>query len=547
MIYEDLMQHTNGFDADVIIVGAGPAGTTLANLLGGYGVKTLVLEREADIIDYPRAVGMDDEALRAFQTVGLAQPLLKDMIQNTLLRYHHSNGKMFAEVGPKAKPFGWPRRNLFIQPLSEKVIRGGLERYSNVTVLKGHDVESFTQDANGVTVIANTAEGQKTLRAPYMVGCDGGRSTVRKGCDIALLGDTHPWRWLVVDLRNDDRFEPYSAIYCDPKRPYIVIDLPYGHRRFEFRLRPEDTDEKMADPAEVKKMLHRHIPGEDPEVIRARIYTHHSRIAARFREGRVFIAGDAAHLQPPFFGQGLNSGLRDVMNLSWKLAMVTHGRAGDKLLDSYDAERRHHAEKMVKFATGIGKFYAPYSKFTEMFRKAFFWGVHRLPALRDYVLQMKFKPMPFYESGIVDHSNAQGKAMVGRMFPQPRVTDANDTPMLMDDAIGKGFSVIGINTDPAKYISADQRAYIEAIGGSVVQINRSRRGKAGWSADPSTIQLDDLDGQFRDMLLKSPKQQFFILRPDRYVFAVCEASELNNAISHLKAQLGTPVAAIAAE
>ena len=122
-----MQQH--GFDADVIIVGAGPAGTTLANLLGGYGVRTIVLEREAEIIDYPRAVGMDDEALRAFQTVGLAQPLLKDMIQNTLLRYHHSNGKMFAEVGPKAKPFGWPRRNLFIQPLSEKVIRGGITRF----------------------------------------------------------------------------------------------------------------------------------------------------------------------------------------------------------------------------------------------------------------------------------------------------------------------------------------------------------------------------------------------------------------------------------
>lgn len=543
-----MQQH--GFDADVIIVGAGPAGTTLANLLGGYGVKTIVLEREADIIDYPRAVGMDDEALRAFQTVGLAQPLLKDMIQNTLLRYHHSNGKMFAEVGPKAKPFGWPRRNLFIQPLSEKVIRGGITRFPHVQILQGHAVDSFTQDADGVTVIADTAEGKRTFRAPYMVGCDGGRSTVRKGCDIALLGDTHPWRWLVVDLKNDDRFEPFSAIYCDPQRPYIVIDLPYGHRRFEFRLRPEDTDEKMADMNEVKKMLHRHIPGEDPEIIRARIYTHHSRIAARFQEGRIFIAGDAAHLQPPFFGQGLNSGLRDVMNLSWKLAMVTQGAAGPELLKTYDAERRHHAEVMVKFATGIGKFYAPYSKFTEMFRKAFFWGVQRLPSLRDYVLQMKFKPMPFYENGIVDHSNAQGKSLVGRMFPQPRVADANDTPMLMDDAIGKGFSIIGINTDPAKHLSVADRDYIDSIAGSVVQINRSRRGTAGWSVDARTTVLDDLDGQFRDMLLKAPKQQFFILRPDRYVFAVCEAHELSAAVARLKQQLGTPVQAahaIAAE
>jgi 3-(3-hydroxy-phenyl)propionate hydroxylase len=528
------------FDADVIIVGAGPAGTTLGNLLGTYGVKTLVLEREPDIIDYPRAVGMDDEALRAFQTTGLAEPLLKDMIQNTLLRYHHSNGKMFAEVGPKAKPFGWPRRNLFIQPLSEKVIRSGLQRFEHVQVLTGHEVTDIAQDSDGVTITVSTANGEKTLRAPYAVGCDGGKSMVRKALGIKLLGDTHPWRWLVVDLRNDDRFEPYSAIYCDPKNPYIVIDLPYGHRRFEFRLRPEDTDDKMSDPAEVDRLLRKRLgPDEKPEVIRARIYTHHSRIAENFCKGRVFIAGDAAHLQPPFFGQGLNSGLRDVMNLSWKLAMVSQHKAGPELLATYEQERKHHADQMVKFATGIGKFYAPYSYFTETFRKMFFWGVHKLPALRDYVLQMKFKPMPFYEKGLVDHQNSGGKARVGRMINQPKVADATDRAMLLDDAIGKGFAIIGINEDPAAQLSPEDRTFARSIG-TIVQINRSRRGKAGWSADPDTLILDDLDGVFRDMLLKAPTQRFFILRPDRYVFAVCDRHELAASIGRLRTQLGQP-------
>lgn len=535
------------FDADVIIVGAGPAGTTLANLLGTYGVETLLLEREPDIIDYPRAVGMDDEALRAFQTAGLAEPLLKDMIQNTLLRYHHSNGKMFAEVGPKAKPFGWPRRNLFIQPLSEKVIRSGLQRFPHVQVLTGHEVASFTQDAGGVTLTVNTASGEKALRAPYVVGCDGGKSMVRKTLGIKLLGDTHPWRWLVVDLRNDDRFEPYSAIYCDPKNPYIVIDLPYGHRRFEFRLRPEDTDEMMSNPAEIDRLLRKRLgPDEKPEIIRARIYTHHSRIAENFGRGRVFIAGDAAHLQPPFFGQGLNSGLRDVMNLSWKLAMVIQGKAGSELLTTYEQERKHHADQMVKFATGIGKFYAPYSHFTEQFRKIFFWVVHRLPALRDYVLQMKFKPMPFYETGLVDHNNAGGKAQVGRMINQPKVADGQDRPMLLDDAVGRGFAIIGINEDPAAQLSSEDGAFARSIG-NIVQINRSRRGKAGWSTDPDTMVLDDLDGVFRDMLLKAPTQHFIILRPDRYVFAVCDRHELAPSLRRLRQQLGQPKFHVAAE
>ncbi|HWL55595.1 MAG TPA: bifunctional 3-(3-hydroxy-phenyl)propionate/3-hydroxycinnamic acid hydroxylase [Paracoccus sp. (in: a-proteobacteria)] len=534
------MTTSSQFDAAVIIVGAGPAGTTLANLLGGYGVSTIVLEREQEIIDYPRAVGMDDEALRAFQTVDLAEPLLRDMIQNTLLRYHHSNGRMFAEVGPKAKPFGWPRRNLFIQPLSEKVIRSGIDRFDHVKILQGHEVIGLDQNEDCVTLTVRTADGSKIMRAPYVVGCDGGKSFIRKGLGIKLLGDTHPWRWLVVDLKNDDRFEPYSAIYCDPRNPYIVIDLPYGHRRFEFRLRPEDTDEKMSDPKEVDKLLRKRL-GEDekPEVIRARIYTHHSRIAESFGKGRVFIAGDAAHLQPPFFGQGLNSGLRDVMNLSWKLAMVTQGQAGPVLLQTYEQERKHHAEKMVKFATGIGKFYAPYSYLTEYFRKAFFWGVHRLPSLRDYVLQMKFKPMPFYERGVVDFANAGGKEKVGRMINQPKVADAEGRAMLLDNAIGKGFAVIGINEDPAAQLSAIDRAFVNSIG-RLVQVNRSRRGTAGWQASPDTLVIDDLDGVFRDMLLKAPKQRFFILRPDRYVFAICDRDELSSSVDRLRKQLGRP-------
>lgn len=527
-------------DADVIIVGAGPAGTTLANLLGTYGVRTLVLEREPDIIDYPRAVGMDDEALRAFQTVGLADTLLRDMIQNTLLRYHHSNGKMFAEVGPKTKPFGWPRRNLFIQPLTEKAIRAGLERFEHVTLLHGHEVEGLTQTADDVTLTVKTAEGQKQLTARFVVGCDGGRSTVRKLLDIQLLGDTHPWRWLVVDVRNDDRFEPYSAIYCDPVRPSMVIDLPYGHRRYEFRLKADESDEMMADPNEVKKLMAKRLkPGETPDIIRHRIYTHHSRIAEKFQKGNVFLAGDAAHLQPPFFGQGLNSGMRDVMNLSWKLAMVAHGHAAPSLLETYQQERQHHAHQMVKFATGIGKFYAPYNHVTETFRRAFFWFVQKMPSLRDYVLQMKFKPMPFYEKGLVDHSCKVGKEKIGRMFIQPRVADASDRPILLDDAIGKGFAVIGIDDDPAKHLSTAAQDFIRAIGGSIVQINRSRRG-GSWTVTPGTVVLDDLDGYFRDMLLKAPQERFFVLRPDRYVFAAADGHDLERAVTGLRNQLGTP-------
>jgi 3-(3-hydroxy-phenyl)propionate hydroxylase len=514
----------------VLVVGAGPCGVTIANHLGMYGIDTLVLERSEEILDYPRAVGVDDESLRSWQAVGLTEELLGDMIQNAPARYHNSKGRCFAYVRPGEQPFGWPRRNMFMQPLTEVGLRKGLERYPNVMLKLGWEVTDLKQDARndgGVEVVARSATGElMTVKADYVVGADGGKSVVRGQVGIELQGMTHASKWLVIDVEDDALYEPFSGIYCDPKRPHMVIDLPYGYRRFEFMLLPEDRDEETLMPQNVQRLLATHYKDgvPMPTIKRARIYLHHSRIANRLREGRVFLAGDAAHLQPPFFGQGMNSGLRDVTNLAWKLAMVLDGRAPPRILESYDVERRGHALAMVNFATWIGSFYRPRNRFTEILRDAFFDVVQSLPNVRDYILQLRFKPMPRYTEGLVYHPSAPGKgSVVGRMFMQPFVETKESRRLRLDDAIGNGFAVLGINVDPGLHLTPEDRVFWDKIGARIVQVNKSRSGgRYAPASGAGTLVLDDVDGKFRDWSMDRPREQIIVLRPDRYVAAVCE-------------------------
>uniref|UniRef100_UPI001C692662 bifunctional 3-(3-hydroxy-phenyl)propionate/3-hydroxycinnamic acid hydroxylase n=1 Tax=Pseudonocardia pini TaxID=2758030 RepID=UPI001C692662 len=388
-------------ETDVAVVGAGPCGTTLATLLGRAGVRTVVLDREPAVTPYPRAVAIDDESLRTLQTAGVLADVLPDLIRNVPIRYHSSTGRVLAHVGPSGRPYGHPRRNLFLQPLLERTLRAGLDRFPHVTLHTGTEVTDVDAGADGVRLEAKSGEGLVEVRARYAVGADGGRSLVRQALGIALEGSTAPSRWLVVDVAGDTLDAPYSAVHCDPDRPTMTIPLPYAHRRFEFKLLPGEEDEQAASEGFVAGLLRRFYPDALPEVQGRRVYWHHSRIAATFGAGPVFLAGDAAHLQPPFFGQGMNSGIRDATNLAWKLAAVTAGRAGPALLDTYDAERRGHATAMVSFATRVGAMYQPRSRRTEIVRDGFFRAVQRIPGARDYILQMRYKPAPRYGAGAV--------------------------------------------------------------------------------------------------------------------------------------------------
>ncbi|WP_421956383.1 bifunctional 3-(3-hydroxy-phenyl)propionate/3-hydroxycinnamic acid hydroxylase [Polaromonas sp.] len=525
-------------NADVVIVGAGPCGVTLANYLGVYGIDTLLIERSEEVLDYPRAVGADDEALRSWQGIGLAQDLLHDMIQNAPARYYNSKGICFAEVAPGDQPFGWPRRNLFIQPLTEVTLRKGIARFKNVRVELGMEVENLQQHASGVVLQAKDRNGQpRTIEARYVVGADGGRSTVRGLINVQLDGKTHTNKWLVIDVLNDPLYAPFTAIHCHPERPSISIHLPYGYRRLEFQLKQDEKDETILEPANLEKLLRPHYKGFDklPEIKRARIYLHHSRIAEKFSVGRVFLAGDAAHLQPPFFGQGMNSGLRDATNLAWKLAWVVQNKASPRMLESYNSERRDHALTMVNFATWIGSFYKPNSRFSEFFRDIFFKSIQKLPGAKEYVLQLKFKPMSRYVEGVVLHQPENLKRKdnpVGRMFMQPTL-QANDKAVKLDDLIGPHFCVVGVNIDPCDVMSESNATQLRQMGFETLCVRPSKSIGNAKKPSSTSLEAEDLHGKFRDWILKNPQWEFVILRPDRYVAAVCSAQELNATLKNL--------------
>lgn len=537
----------HGFDTDVLIVGAGPCGLVAANLLGTYGGHTIIIERDTTPLDYPRAVGIDDESLRTCQTIGLIGDVLADTVQNTPIRYYTSWGRCFAHVKPSAQPFGWPRRNLFLQPMFEATLRRGVERYASIETRYGHDLTSFDQDHAGVTASVTDDHGQPTtIRAKFLVGADGGRSTIRRLLNVEMLGQTAPVKWLVVDVCDDQLDAPYSDVYCDPDQPVLMIPLPYGHRRWEFKLQPDDDENEQTETERVLALLRAQYRSTPlPTVLRARVYLHHSRTAARFGFGRVFLAGDAAHMQPPFFGQGMNSGLRDATNLAWKLAAVVSGRAEPSLLETYDAERRPHATEMVEFATRIGRMYSPRNHATERARDLGFRALQLLPGGKEYILQMKYQQMPHYTEGAVRHEGGHGAGAIGRMFMQPDVETMERRRCKLDDAIGPWFAVIGINVDPRANLSPETLAWWHSLGATFVKIVRARSGAkpvtgadfvgvAHGLTDPELVVLEDVDGGFRDWLLARPKDEIVVLRPDRYVAAVSDRNDFNVASQALR-------------
>ena len=521
----------------ILVVGAGPVGVSIANLLGHYGVQTLLVDRSPAILDYPRAVGLDDEALRTFQAAGLAEAMLRDMIQNVPMRMYTAGKECFAEILPSTRELGWCRRNLFSQPLGEATLRAGLARYPHVQMDLGVELVALQQDDDGVTATLRDAQGQeRRVRAQYLVGSDGARSTVREGLlKTPYLGKTHAAKWVVIECENDPLDAPYTALHCDPQRPYVCLRLPYGLRRWEFMLFPGEDGEQMLAPAKVRELLRNHV--SDPErlnVIRARVYTHNSRVAQSFVSGRVCLAGDAAHITPPWIGQGLNAGMRDAFNLAWKLAWIVQGRMKPQLLGSYHDERHAHAQAMIDLADLFGSVLSMRNRALAWLRDRFFMAIRDIPRVRDYVLQMKFKPMPRFSRGVVLNSgNAARDDIVGRMFIQPVVETPAGQLQKLDDVIGGRFAFISWRNDPLSGAPADLLAKLQRLGCVRLIGVRSRsseweiRREAG-TAEGATV-LQDLDNALQPWFV-GRKTDWVLVRPDRFVAAAGRADVAHDQI-----------------
>lgn len=507
---------------DVVIVGAGPSGLTLANILGLQGVRTLVVEERDTLIDYPRGVGLDDEALRTFQSIGLVDRVLPHTVPNQILRFFDAKRRLLAEMAPPDARFGWPKRNGFVQPMVDAELFGGLERFAHVDVRFGHQMATCVETDDGVTV--KFSGGQDAVHARYVVGCDGGRSATRRLMGVSFDGTTSSTRWLVVDVANDPLGHPNSEVGADPERPYVSISIAHGIRRFEFMIHPDETDEQADDPAFVRRMLAQRVPHPDQvDIIRHRVYTHHSRIAGSFRKGRLLLAGDAAHLMPVWQGQGYNSGIRDSANLGWKLAAVVTGQADDALLDTYDIERRKHARAMIDLSTMVGRVISPTNRRVAALRDRVIHAASVVPTLKRYILEMRFKPMPRYQQGAVFHAEHDAEnSPTGTLFIQPRVDTRDQQNVLLDDVLGPGFAVLCWSNNLPAVLGEKAFDRWKALGATFIEARPMTQLHWPGHDDADVVVVGDKTGALKGWFDTYTDSVLF-LRPDRCIAAACIA------------------------
>ncbi|OBA71458.1 3-(3-hydroxyphenyl)propionate hydroxylase [Mycobacterium sp. 1554424.7] len=509
-------------DVEVLVVGAGPVGLTLANILGLQGVRTLVVDERDTLIDYPRGVGLDDEGLRTFQSIGLVDRILPHTVPNQILRFVDAKRRVLAEMAPPDARFGWPKRNGFVQPLVDAELLRGLDRFPHVEVRWERPMTACRQDGDAVTV--DLGGEASSVRARYVVGCDGGRSVTRRMMGVSFDGTTSSTRWLVVDVANDPLGHPNSEVGADPERPYASISIAHGIRRFEFMIHGDESDEQAEDPAFLRQMLSRMVPHPDQvDVIRRRVYTHHSRIAGAFRSGRLLLAGDAAHLMPVWQGQGYNSGIRDAFNLGWKLAAVVRGLADDTLLDTYDIERRKHARAMIDLSTMVGRAISPTNRRVAGLRDVLVRSASIVPSLKRYVLEMRFKPMPRYDQGAVVHTETGGAdSPVGTLFIQPRVDTRSRQDVLLDDVLGNWLAVVCWNNNPRKILGDAAFDNWKALGAKFFALRPATQLHWEGHDDPDVVIVGDRNGGLKAWF-DTHQESVLFLRPDRCIAGACIA------------------------
>lgn len=535
-------------NSEILIIGAGPTGLMLANILGMYGRSVTLLEAREELIDYPRGVGLDDESLRTIQTVGLVDAVLPHTAPQHIMRLVNGAGKTIMVNNPQTQEFGWDRKHAFIQPEVDKALYEGLERYPNVKVHFGHQVEDVIETTDSLTAIARVsdADGKITehhFTAQYLVGCEGGKSPTRKRMGVSFEGDSPSTRWLVVDVANDPLGTPNVFLGADPKRPYVSIGLPHAVRRWEFMLHDHEEESVVTSKEWVAEMLKDHVP--DPHnlsFIRRRVFTHHGRVAGSFRKGRQLIAGDAAHLMPVWMGQGWNSGMRDATNLGWKLTSVLSGTASEKILDTYTSERKDHAKAMVDLSMTLGSVIKLTNPLAVAARDVASSVLNLFPTAKSYFSDMRFKPMPRYTTGVLADptTKASGTAQaklssklipvltannkispVGVQFPQPRVNSMLGENLRLDDLIGNWWTVLVWGNSPKDVLPAHSIATLESLGAKLVAlVPETQREWAQKHMSEDVLVLGDHTGALKKWFDQRPTPMIF-LRPDRFVAGAC--------------------------
>jgi 3-(3-hydroxy-phenyl)propionate hydroxylase len=507
----------------VVVVGAGPSGLTVANLLARYGVDVLLVERNESTVQEPRAVSIDDESLRTMQAIGVVDTVVSRVVLGYGSDYFSARGSCFLRVRPTAMEYGYPRRNAFRQPVFEQQLRDYFCEHAAIETRSeawfSTELIDFRQGPDTVDLVLRRADGSQTeISTPYLVACDGGRSLVREKLGIKLSGSTFRERWLILDLEETTDHTRDTKVFCDPARPCLSLPGPDRTRRFEFMLHEGETEPEVTSPEFTRNLLMQH--GEENSPLRrSRVYTFHARMADSWRDRRIFLAGDAAHLAPPFAGQGMNSGIRDAHNLAWKLAAVIQRRLGTRLLDTYEQERRGHTWEMIQLALRMGKVMMPRSAWNAFALQAAFRLLSVVPPAHNYFAEMKYKPKPRFNEGFLARAG-KGRAspLVGRLLPQPKVRSA-DRECLLDEFLGNGFALLSLPQTPPNVFDRLPVGLWPPLSPQRVAI----RASVDSSPAPSgVINVIDIEGAF-SRSVKTVPPGLVLIRPDRYAAAFLPA------------------------
>ena len=517
-------------DIPVVIVGAGPTGLTTALLLARYGVRSIILEKNDAPMDIPRAIVLDDEGARSFQTFGADARFLTETVLGDGASYIDDDGNLIARIGTGPEIYGFAKRHFINQPEMETALRGLMADQPLCDIRFSSEVTGTVETDAGITVQLTDADGQpQEIAAQFVVAADGGRSPIRERLGLQMDGSTYSQDWIVIDTMNDPDQTNYSHFYCSNKRPHVSVPAPKGGRRYEFMLLPGETHDQVLEDDFVETLVAPFRRLEAKDIIRKTIYTFHARIASKWRVGRILLAGDAAHLTPPFAGQGMNAGLRDATNLAWKLAAVVQGGASPDMLDSYEDERRDPAWAMIQLAVIMGDIVMPIDPAQVAFRTQLLEALKPFPGVQDYLLKMKFKPRPRYAAGLfldLDNAPFEG-ALVGEMIPQPDVVFGGETVKL-DSLLGPGFALIAQDAAGAAALAAlDLPAYAGLPLGKVYV----PYGTTSTAMEPA-MPADD-----RDRLMRTHRDQILLIRPDRYCGAAFDPAGLEAGLAAYTASL----------
>lgn len=502
-------------EVDVIIVGLGPTGATLAGLLGQRGIRVAAFDKLPDLFPLPRAAGLDHEVMRIMQELKVADRVAPFIAPYRASEYRGMEGQLIKRLDATPPPFklGWAPNYVFNQPALERTIRARLAELPTVRTECSAEVVDVGQDGTHAWAdVRLTGHQQPTrYRARYLIGCDGGSSPVRKRLGMTLedLGFDEPW--LVVDaIVNEDKLEqlPQTQVqYCEAERPATYIVGVGKHRRWELMLLPGESLSSEFPDEELWPLLERWLLPHEGTIWRAAAYRFHGLVANTWRKDRILLAGDAAHMTPPFMTQGMVQGMRDAQNLAWKLERVIGNLSSADLLDSYQQERRPHVTTTTQTAMALGRVICERDPDQARERDS------RLIAEQGGSVSTTFRQnlIPGLAGGLI----AIDSPGAGSILPQPFVRTSTFEGRL-DDLTGPTVRAIAIRPLTDEERAALHNA-LSPMGGVLVEI-----GPSNASTEATAMAIEDQPILSRWLI--ELNRQFVIVRPDHYVFATAASS-----------------------